>query len=385
MIPAALLACALNVAPVTLEAVIGVESGGNPLALNVNGLAGPQPRAGTAEEAATLARQYIAAGYSVDIGLMQINSRNLPALGATVEQVVDPCTNIRSGATILTADYVQASQRFAPGQPALQAALSAYNTGTFARGFENGYVARYLRPRSHPEHRRHHVPRQPLRRSCGALRRAPAAAINVYTADISVYQREATNVPIPMILVETVSRNLGDLTSPGVVVEVDAEQAEQLGAFEEDALTPEDAWAASVEPRDGEGKPVPESFNIIARTSGPTRAAAWPQRSPLAAVLAGRKPVHADEPGQRKTVSRRQRHQLGDRSNRPCLPRQPMADRRTGDQARRAPSRKANSAPSSECWQVLIHRWRPDGEAGEAKDLQLHGLQRTVDRRPARA
>ena len=77
MIPAALLACALNVAPVTLEAVIGVESGGNPLALNVNGLAGPQPRAGTPDEAATIARRYIAAGYSVDIGLMQINSRNL--------------------------------------------------------------------------------------------------------------------------------------------------------------------------------------------------------------------------------------------------------------------------------------------------------------------
>ena len=35
---AALLACAPNVAPVTLEAIIQVESGGNPLALNVNGL-----------------------------------------------------------------------------------------------------------------------------------------------------------------------------------------------------------------------------------------------------------------------------------------------------------------------------------------------------------
>jgi type IV secretion system protein VirB1 len=191
MIPAALLACALNVAPVTLEAVIGVESGGNPLALNVNGMAGPQPRAGTPDEAATLARQYIAAGYSVDIGLMQINSRNLPALGATVEQVLDPCANIRSGATILTADYVQASQRFAPGQPALQAALSAYNTGNFSRGFENGYVARY--------YGRATIPSIAGIAAAPVVWRAtppPAPAINPYTADINVYQREATNVPI---------------------------------------------------------------------------------------------------------------------------------------------------------------------------------------------
>ena len=44
-----------------------------------------------------------------------------------------------------------------------------------------------------------------------------------------------------------VSRNLGDLTSPRVVVEVDAEQAEPLGAFQEDALTHEDACAANAD------------------------------------------------------------------------------------------------------------------------------------------
>ena len=44
-----------------------------------------------------------------------------------------------------------------------------------------------------------------------------------------------------------VSRNLTDLTSPRVVVEIDAEQAELLGAFQEDALTQEDAWAANAD------------------------------------------------------------------------------------------------------------------------------------------
>jgi type IV secretion system protein VirB1 len=33
---------------------------------------------------------------------------------------------------------------FGEGQKALLAALSAYNTGEFARGFENGYVGRVV-------------------------------------------------------------------------------------------------------------------------------------------------------------------------------------------------------------------------------------------------
>jgi type IV secretion system protein VirB1 len=144
MIAAALLACALNVAPVTLEKIITAESGGNPVALNVNHLVGPQPHPATVDAAAATARQYIAAGYSVDIGLTQINSRNLVGLGLTVEQALDPCTNVRGGAAILTANYVQASVRFGEGQTALLAAVSAYNTGDFWRGFSNGYVARVV-------------------------------------------------------------------------------------------------------------------------------------------------------------------------------------------------------------------------------------------------
>ena len=55
LIPAALLACAPNIAPVTLEAVIRVESGGNPLALNVNGVRVQPPTAKDAREAARIA------------------------------------------------------------------------------------------------------------------------------------------------------------------------------------------------------------------------------------------------------------------------------------------------------------------------------------------
>lgn len=144
MLPAALLACALNVSLVTLEAVVRVESGGDPLALHVNGVPVQPARGQDTKEVVRTAEGFMRRGYSVDLGLMQLNSRNLPALGLTVLQALDPCTNLRAGAAILAADYAAAAQTRGEGQAALLAALSAYNTGDFARGFRNGYVARYV-------------------------------------------------------------------------------------------------------------------------------------------------------------------------------------------------------------------------------------------------
>jgi type IV secretion system protein VirB1 len=144
VIAEALLACALSVHPATLERIIAVESGGNPYALHVNHYDGPQPSKNldNAEDAAMLARFYIAAGFSVDIGEMQVNSRNLPALGYTIEDALDPCKNIAAGGIILSSFYESAAQQYGEGQRALQAAISAYNTGSFWRGVENGYMAR---------------------------------------------------------------------------------------------------------------------------------------------------------------------------------------------------------------------------------------------------
>ena len=74
VIPAALLACAINAAlatnvhPSTVEAVVGVEGGGNPIALNVNRLQGPQPRPASVADAVRIAEGYIARGFSIDLG-----------------------------------------------------------------------------------------------------------------------------------------------------------------------------------------------------------------------------------------------------------------------------------------------------------------------------
>ena len=192
MIAAALLACAANVAPVTLEAVIRVESGGNPIALNVNRLEGPQPRLATATEAAETARRYIERGYSVDIGLTQINSANLARLGLTVEQALDPCTNVAGGARILTADYAEAARSRGDGQPALQAALSAYNTGDFYRGFGNGYVARYYERGAVPALAKEISAATAL--AAASRRAAPLRPPNPYTADTTVAFTEMQNV-----------------------------------------------------------------------------------------------------------------------------------------------------------------------------------------------
>lgn len=187
MLSPALLACAPDVAPVTIEAVVQVESRSDPLALHVNRLPVQPPAARDLDDAVRTAEAFIARGYSVDLGLMQVNSRNLPALGLSLARVLEPCTNIRAGGAILAANYRQAAQTLGEGQAALQAALSAYNTGDFARGFANGYVARYYGAA---------VPAlaSPSLPARAATPSPPPP--NPYTAGTEVYVREMANAQV---------------------------------------------------------------------------------------------------------------------------------------------------------------------------------------------
>lgn len=134
--------CAPNVAPQTVLAIVQTESHGRPFALNVNGGSQPPEQTNAASAAAT-AQRYIAAGYSVDLGLGQINSRNMRWLGLTWEMVFDPCTNIAALGRVITQNYSSAIFGREP-QAALRVALSLYNTGSSSRGFRNGYVAKVV-------------------------------------------------------------------------------------------------------------------------------------------------------------------------------------------------------------------------------------------------
>jgi type IV secretion system protein VirB1 len=166
-----LLACAPNVAPATLNAIIQVESGGNPLALHVNGTDQQPPPARDPAEAARMAESYVGKGYSVDVGLMQVNTRNLAATGHSIQQALDPCTNILHGSTILSDDYARASRTRGDDPYALLAAFSAYNTGDFHRGFDNGYVAQVVSSNQSAGPRRQHAVNQAVHHVAAAEQR----------------------------------------------------------------------------------------------------------------------------------------------------------------------------------------------------------------------
>lgn len=136
--------CAPSVAPATILAIAHAESSFDTLAINVNN--GPRLRpASDPADAARLARRYIVAGYSVDLGLGQINSNNLGWLGLSVEDAFDPCRNLAAAARVIGLNYRAAERSGATGQDAMGIALSLYNTGKPRRGFANGYVARVYR------------------------------------------------------------------------------------------------------------------------------------------------------------------------------------------------------------------------------------------------
>lgn len=143
VLAALIVSCAPNVHPHTMSEIVRVESRGNELAINVNRVKRQPRKASNRDEAIATARRYIAMGYSVDMGLSQINSRNLAALGMSVEEAFEPCANLKAGARIISDAFTGTSRMPGGEQEALQRALSAYNTGSYSRGFLNGYVARY--------------------------------------------------------------------------------------------------------------------------------------------------------------------------------------------------------------------------------------------------
>lgn len=131
MTPAAMIEqCAPAIAPVTMAAVVQQESGGNPLTLHDN-TTGKSYRPGNMTEAAQIARGLIAQGHSVDIGLAQINSRNLPGLGISVDEALDPCRNLQAAQAVLLEGWQRSGN--------LRATLSAYNTGKLRGAVGDAY------------------------------------------------------------------------------------------------------------------------------------------------------------------------------------------------------------------------------------------------------
>jgi type IV secretion system protein VirB1 len=115
------LQCAPSVDPHMLAGIAQHESGLETQILHDNGTGKVLRGAGILEAAA----QLIAAGHSVDLGVMQINSRNLGLLGLSLTDAFDACHSIAGAARLI--------QLF-----------SAYNTGSPTRGIANGYALKVV-------------------------------------------------------------------------------------------------------------------------------------------------------------------------------------------------------------------------------------------------
>ena len=141
----------------TLNAIVRVESGGNPNAMDIdfsksllkrwrlpNGALRLKRQPATPEEALAWLRYFEQHAISVDVGLMQVSTAEAERRGLAPESLLDPCNNLRAGWEILEEAYQTEVSTYGPGQTALQHALSRYNTGDTERGFDNGYVRRVL-------------------------------------------------------------------------------------------------------------------------------------------------------------------------------------------------------------------------------------------------
>ena len=145
--------CAENVPVSTLEAIARTESALHPYALSINRPHQVARRQGWNRGTITLERQpasldeaiawtkwLLAQGLTVSIGLLQVNSEHSALLHLSPEQLFDPCTNLRSGAALLSATYAATARIHGEGFAALDSALSYYNTGSPTAGLTNGYV-----------------------------------------------------------------------------------------------------------------------------------------------------------------------------------------------------------------------------------------------------
>jgi type IV secretion system protein VirB1 len=135
--------CASDISFSALEAVAAKESRFDPLALH-NNTRKMTVYAKDLASAVLLARKWMNAGDSVDLGLMQIHTSNLTPLGLTVERAFDPCASLGAGAAILRAAYDKGSTP-AEREAALLIAYSRYNTGRTLDGVINGYAPDVMR------------------------------------------------------------------------------------------------------------------------------------------------------------------------------------------------------------------------------------------------
>ncbi len=136
--------CSPTVSPQTMVALVKTESGGNKLALGINGARLKyQPK--SESQAIAWVRYLDNHNYNYDVGLAQINSVIIKKYHLKPEQLFNPCLNLKIAGEILTNNYLKAQKYTNNPQLALKYALSMYNTGNIKNGFNNGYINNILK------------------------------------------------------------------------------------------------------------------------------------------------------------------------------------------------------------------------------------------------
>ncbi|WP_074381497.1 lytic transglycosylase domain-containing protein [Bartonella doshiae] len=133
-------ACAPAIHPTTLSAIIMQESQGHVYAIGINGNHKLSHQPSTLSEAITIAEKLKHDGHNFDIGLGQINVKNLEWLDMSLFDLFDPCKNLKALQIILTHCYERTRMKYSSEQTALQAALSCYSMRDFKNNFTKFYM-----------------------------------------------------------------------------------------------------------------------------------------------------------------------------------------------------------------------------------------------------
>ena len=96
--------CAPEVAAQPLAAIVREVSGFEPLAIRADGDRPVAIQGTSRSDAIELATEFVVAGYRVRVGLAQIDTGDLDALGFTLAEGFDPCVNIQAAAQLIAAD-----------------------------------------------------------------------------------------------------------------------------------------------------------------------------------------------------------------------------------------------------------------------------------------
>lgn len=130
--------CAPKVPTEVLKKILHHESGGRALAVGLNSeLLQLKKQPKNQRQAEELIRVLDAAGLSYDVGVGQVNSKNLIRWGVNPVAALDVCHNLGLAQKV----YMDCASRY----KTISKILSCYNTNDPIKGVKNGYVSKVLK------------------------------------------------------------------------------------------------------------------------------------------------------------------------------------------------------------------------------------------------